>query len=137
MPCEDSASEISLTIDKDEGLSAYEYEKMTCGKNVGIDERYRSFCLGKVIDDLSEVTFEEARKACAIESKEDEFLLYLEWKAVREALREYLGKERGPDKDRYKMAEIIAESDYTILRMIIQPPADMPEIVPCGEINLH
>jgi len=137
MPCEDSASEISITIDKKERLLSYEYEKMTCGKNVGIDKRYQRFCLGKIIDHLSEITFEEAKKACPVENEEDEFLLYLEWKAVGEALREYLGKERSPDSDRYKIAEIIAESDCTILRMIIQPPDNMPEIIPCGETIGH
>ncbi|MDH3974650.1 MAG: hypothetical protein OEV42_10275 [Deltaproteobacteria bacterium] len=137
MPCEDSAAEISITIDKDEKIRSYEYEKISCGKNVGPGESYRSFCIGKIIDHLSEVTFEAAKKACPFEKREEEFLLYLEWKAVREALREYLGKERGPDSKRYKMAEIIAEKDCTILKMIILEPDNMPEIIPCGEQTLN
>ena len=137
MPCDDSTSEIILTIDKSQQLIAYDYEKITCGKNVGINNSFQKFCLGKVIDDLSEITFEEVKNVCPIESREDEFLLYLEWKAIREALREYLGKERGPDANRYKMAEIIAEKNCTILKMLIEPPVDMPEIIPCGDAILH
>lgn len=133
MPCEDSAAEITITIDKNEKILSYEYEKMTCGKNVGMGQVYHNFCTGKIIDHFAEVSFEKAKKACPVEDKEEEFLLYLEWKAVREALREYLGKERGADSERYKMAEIIAEKDCTILKMIIQAPAAMPEIIPCGE----
>lgn len=137
MPCDNSTAEILITIDKNERLRSYQYEKISCQKSIGTGDCYRNFCLGKIIDDLSEVTFDEAKKSCLIKNREDEFLLYLEWKAVREALREYLGKEKDASSDRYKMAEIIAERDYTLLKMIIEPPAELPEIVPCGEKMLH
>lgn len=137
MPCEDTAAEISIVIDTNEKLLSYEYEKMTCHKDIGTEQVYRNFCIGKIIDHLSEISFEEVKRDCPVNNSEEEFLLYLEWKAIREALREYLGKEKDSDSKRYKIAEIIAEKDCTILKMIILPPDNMPEVVPCGEGLLH
>ena len=133
MPCEDSSAEIIVSLDSKECLASYQYEKMTCGKNIGIGDLYRDFAYGKKVDYLSKLTFEQVLKECAVTNKDEEFLLYLEWKALREAIRGYLGKTGEGDPARYKIAEIIAEEGSVVIKMIIYPPGDLPEVIPCGE----
>jgi hypothetical protein len=122
MPCEDSSAEIIVTLDSKECLASYQYEKMACGKNYG-----------KSVDYLSDLNFEQVLKECTVANKDEEFLLYLEWKALREAIRGYMGESRGSDSTRYKIAEIIAEEGAVVIKMIIYPPGDLPEVIPCGE----
>ncbi len=133
MPCEDSSAEIIVTLDSKECLASYQYEKMTCGKNVGIGALYRNFAYGKSVDCLSNLNFEQVLKECAVANKDEEFLLYLEWKALREAIRGYIGESRESDSTRYKIAEIIAEEGSVVIKMIICPLGDLPGVIPCGD----
>lgn len=133
MPCEDTTSSISVRIDKDDRLVDYHYEKITCGKPVGAGKNYLEICAGVQIEEVAKLSFDDALKDCRPEGKEDEFLLYLEWKAVREALRQYLGMAPDGDSDSYKIAEIISGADETTIEMIIFPPDELPPIVPCHE----
>ncbi len=133
MPCEETASEIVVIVDGRERLTGYRYEKMTCGKEVGLGGPFLDFAKGKVVDELSEIDFPAVLKVCGAGSGEEEFLLYLEWRAVREALRAYLGKGAGPEPERYRLAEVIAGEEGVTIKMIVYPPDNMPEIVPCGE----
>lgn len=137
MPCEDSSAEIIVTLDSKECLASYQYEKMTCGKNIGIGDLYREFVYGKTVDYLSNLNFEQVLKECVVVNKEGEFLLYLEWKALREAVRGYLGQSGDSDPERYKIAEIIAEEGSVVIKMIIYPPGDLPKVIPCGEQEPH
>ena len=132
MPCEDSSAEIVVTLDSRECLVSCRYEKMTCGKNIGIGTLYRDFVYGKSVEYLLSLTFEEVLKECAVANKDEEFLLYLEWKALREAINGYIGRNGGSDSERYKIAEISAEEGFVVIKMVIYPPADLPEIIPCG-----
>jgi len=133
MPCEDTTSSISVRIDKDERLIDYHYEKIACGKPVGAGKNYLERCAGVGIEEVAELSFDDAVKDCKPRSKEDEFLLYLEWKAVREALRQYLGMTPDADSGSYKIAEIISGPEETTIEMIIFPPDELPPIVPCHE----
>ncbi len=135
MPCNDTTSSITVEINKDDELVDYQYEKISCGKAIGERGDYLNFCLGKKIEQIADIPFQEALKKCNIENSEDEFLLYLEWKALRELLRQYLGMERDSDSDRYKIAEITADEDRTSVEMIIRPPDEMPPIISCGEMK--
>ena len=136
MPCEDSSAEIIVTLDRKERLASYRYEKLSCGKNIGIGDLYQNFVYGKSLDSLSALTFEEVLKELTVASKDEEFLLYLEWKALREAIRGYVGESIESDPERYKIAEIIAGEGEVIIKMIIYPPVDLPDIIPCGEQGL-
>ena len=133
MPCEDSSAEIIVTLDSNECLASYQYEKITCGKNIGIGDLYQNFVHGKPVDYLSALTFEQVLKECTVANKDEEFLLYLEWKALREAIRGYIGESEESDSTRYKIAEIIAEEGSVVIKMIICPPGDLPEVIPCDE----
>ena len=135
MPCNDTTSSITVEINKNDELVDYEYEKIRCGKTIGEKGDYLTFCLGKKIELIAEMPFQEALEKCNTENSEEEFLLYLEWKALRELLRQYLGMERDADSDRYKIAEITADGDCTSVEMIIRPPEEMPPIISCGEME--
>ena len=135
MPCNDSTSSIKVEINKDDQLVDYQYEKISCGKAIGERGDYLNFCVGKNIERIADIPFGEALKKCKRKDSEGEFLLYLEWKALREVLRQYLGMERDADSDRYKIAEITADGDCTSVEMIIRPPEEMPPIISCGEME--
>lgn len=130
MPCNDTTSSITAKVGRDEELVDYQYKKISCGKTIGGRKGYINFCRGKNIESIVEIPFFEALNHCRVESSEDEFLLYLEWKALREVLRQYIGIES--DADNYKIAEIVAEGGLTTIEMIIGPLEDMPPIIPCG-----
>ena len=133
MPCDETASEIVVHIDGEERLSGYRYEKLSCGKKVGLGGPYLAFAKGRVIDELADIDFPHVLAACGKPEGEAEFLLYLEWRAVREALRAYLGKEGGAAPERYRLAEVITGEDEVTVSMIVYPPDNMPEILPCGD----
>jgi len=133
MPCEDTTSSISVRIDKDDRLIDYDYEKLTCGKAVGAGKSYLEACAGIEIEKVAGLPFDDALRDCRPRGREDEFLLYLEWKAVREALRQYLGMTPDGDSGAYRIAEIISGQEGTTIEMIISPPDDLPPIVPCHE----
>ncbi len=133
MPCEDSSAEIIVTLDSKECLASYQYEKITCGKNIGIGDLYQNFVHGKPVDYLSALTFEQVLKECTVANKDEEFLLYMEWKALREAIRGYIGENIENDSARYKIAEVIAGEGEVVIKMIIYPPGDLPKVIPCGD----
>ena len=135
MPCNDSTSSIKVEINKDDQLVDYQYEKISCGKAIGERGDYLNFCVGKNIERIADIPFEEALKKCKRKDSEGEFLLYLEWKALREVLRQYLGMEKDSDSKRYKIAEITADGGCTSVEMIISPPDEMPPIISCGEMK--
>lgn len=133
MPCDETASEVTVIIDGTERLADYSFEKMTCGKKVGLGGPYLDFAKGRVVDELSEIDFPTILEVYGTSNREEEFLLYLEWQAVREALRAYLGKGAGPEQERYRLAEVITGEESVTIKMIVYPPDNMPEIVPCGQ----
>lgn len=131
MPCQETASSIIVKINSEDKLVDYKYEKMTCGKTVGGRANYIEFCKDRHIEDIAAISFEEVLKKYPVENSEYEFLLYLEWKALNEALRQYLGFES--ESANYKIAEIATDKEGIKIELIIFPPKDMPEVVPCGE----
>lgn len=131
MPCENTLAEIILVIDETECLSDYTYKKMSCGKNVGTPHIFKEFAVGKKIDYLAALGFRDLLNLLSVEDREEEFLLYLEWKAMTESLRKYLGKEeKSEDSGRYKIAEVESFDASVTVKMLVTPPYGMPEITP-------
>lgn len=136
MPCEDTASSISIIINSRDELAGYNYEKITCSKPVGGAKNYLRFAAGKKIEELAVVEFEAVLDALKPEDREDEFLIYLEWRAIREGLRQYMGLPGDYDSESARIAEIINGPDETRIELIIFPPENMPAPLPCHEQDL-
>ncbi len=131
MPCNDSSSQIVVTLSDNDTLIDYEYEKIQCGKSVTYRDSYKKQCIGKTVDDLCKVSFESVRSFFKTVNTEEEFLLYLEWKAVNEVLRQYSGKSSPDMEKRYQISSISSEENFTVITMVISPPDDMPAILRC------
>ncbi len=130
MPCNDSTSQIVLTLSDNDILIDYEYEKIQCGKAVTYGNSYKKQCVGKTVDDLCSESFESIKSYFKIDNMEDEFLLYLEWKAVNEALKQYSGKSSPDIEKRHQISSIRSEEKFTVITMVISPPDEMPTMLP-------
>ena len=135
MPCDDTTSSITVNIGFDDRLIDYRYEKMTCGKQIGASGDYHKFCVGKPIETIVELTFPEVLKQVGAKGSEDEFLMYLEWKALREAIIQYMGLKSEDESNNYQIANILTDEGSISIEMIIHPPKEMPIIIPCGEME--
>ena len=131
MPCKDTTSEISIVLDKTDHLINFDYFKNTCGKEVGYGTGFREFCVGKSVDVLVELEFDELANLLNLSESELQFLLFLEWSALGAALDQYLGKLVPKNEDRFQIATIAYESDQVEIRQMVLAPSEMPKIIPC------
>ena len=131
MPCKDTTSQISILLDKKDHLIDFDYFKKSCNKEVGGGTGFREFCIGKSVDVLSELEFDDLINLLGLPDSENQFLLFLEWSALTTALDQYLGKLVPKKEDRYQIATIAYESDQVEIRQMVLAPSEMPKIIPC------
>ena len=92
MPCKDTTSKISILLDGNDNLLNFEFSKMTCQKEVGGGTGFLDYCLGKSVETLSEIEFQDINDDLKLNDTESQFLLFLEWSALGAALDQYQGK---------------------------------------------
>ncbi|MZG53634.1 MAG: hypothetical protein F3743_07380 [Nitrospinae bacterium] len=131
MPCKDTTSQISILLDKRDHLIDFDYSKNTCNKEVGGGTGFREFCIGKPVDVLSELEFDDLVNILGLDDSENQFLLYLEWSALSAALDQYQGRLVPKEEERYQIATIAYESDQVEIRQMVLAPSEMPKIIPC------
>ncbi len=131
MPCKDTTSQISIVLDSKDNLLDFEYSKMTCNKEIGGGTGFREFCLGKPVENLSELEFSDLINVFDLPDTESQFLLYLEWSALSAALDQYQGRLVPKEDDRYQIATIAYESDRVEIKQMVLAPSEMPKIIPC------
>ena len=131
MPCKDTTSEISIVLDKKDHLIDFNYSKKTCNKEVGGGTGFREFCIGKSIDVLSDLEFDDLIKILELYDSENQFLLFLEWSSLGAALDQYQGRLFPMKEDRYQIATVAYESDQVEIRQMVLAPSEMPKIIPC------
>lgn len=136
MPCSDSSSSIALKLDQNEHFLSFEFAKITCGKEITANTDYDRYCHGKSLPDILEISFQEAAEQLKTESEEEQFVLYLEWEALRCAIAQYLSiDDDSIDKDRCQIQSISHDDQEGIeIVQVILPPRDMPKILPCDLI---
>ena len=106
MPCKDTTSEISIVLDKKDHLIDFNYSKKTCNKEVGGGTGFREFCIGKSVDVLSDLEFDDLIKILELHDSENQFLLFLEWSSLGAALDQYQGRLVPKKEDRFQIATI-------------------------------
>lgn len=133
MPCSDSSSSIALKLDQDERFLSFEYAKITCGREITAQTDYNSFCRGKTLQEILNVSYREAAENLKTEQEEEQFILYLEWDALRSAIAQYLGIENADiDKDRCRISSIEHTDEGAEIALVILPPKELPKILPCS-----
>ena len=89
------------------------------------------FCLGKSVDILSKLEFNDLKNLLDLLDSENQFLLFMEWSGLRTALDQYLGRLIPNEEGRSQIATIAYESDRVEIRQMVLAPSEMPKIIPC------
>jgi hypothetical protein len=133
MPCSDSSSSITLTIDHDEHFISFEFAKITCGREITAKTGYSTYCTGKTLNEIVALPYSRVVKDLKIDGEEDQFVLYLEWDALRSAIAQYLGYYADDiDQDRCRITSIEHLDKEIEIAQVILPPKELPKILPCG-----
>ena len=133
MPCSDSSSSLVIKLDKKEKFLSFDYAKITCGREISGGTGFSQYCVGKELIDILNLPFALVNQDLAPKDDESQFILYLEWDALRSAIAQFLGVDH-PDVDRNRC--LITSVDYTQegieIAEVILPPKELPKILPCS-----
>lgn len=134
MPCSDSSSSISIRLDQNERLVRFEFAKITCGREIAAETDYQKFCKGKTLPEILKFGFGETIQALSLQNDEEkQYVLYLEWDALRSAIAQYLGVDaEDVDRERCKITSITYDDHGVEIAEVVLPPKEMPKILPCG-----
>lgn len=134
MPCNDSSSSIAIRLDQSERLVSFEFAKITCGREISAETEYQKFCKGKTLDQILEFRFSELIPALNLTGDEEkQYVLYLEWDALRSAIAQYLGRgSEDIDMERCRITSIVYGPQGIEIAEVVLPPKEMPKILPCN-----
>ncbi|MFT5169983.1 MAG: hypothetical protein ACI9E5_000580 [Candidatus Omnitrophota bacterium] len=133
MPCSDSTSSICLFLNPEEKFISFEYAKITCGREITGDTGLNRFLFDKGLDFISNLSYDNLRKELDVSDEEKQFILYLEFDALRCAIAEYLADDSiDVDHNRCSITNIEHHEKGIEIALIILPPDEMPKILPCG-----
>ncbi|NIT53336.1 MAG: hypothetical protein GWO41_11500 [candidate division Zixibacteria bacterium] len=133
MPCEDTTSLMLIRVDHNDYLIDYDYTKISCDKKIGDGISFHKYCEGKKIQNLVNLNFYNILRDMGLENKstENQFLVYLEWSALRSALIQYLGEEEDVDTEHYEVASIQYDDNKVQINQIVRPMKNLPKIESC------
>ena len=136
MPCSDSSSSISIKISEDDRFISFDFAKITCGREITAKTGYSRYCVGRSLKEILAIPFAQAATELGLKEEEEQFILYLEWDALRSAIAQYLGMEdKDMDQDRCRITAIEYGQEEIEIAMVILPPASLPKIIPCGMVD--
>lgn len=135
MPCSDSSSGLNFKFDHDDCLIDFEYAKITCSSEIEGETGYKNFCVGQELNEILNHDFPMLVSVLGLNSREDQqFILHLEWEALRAAIGLYLGVNRDDiDTDRCLITSIENGPESTEVALVILPPKEMPKIISCSK----
>ncbi len=129
MPCKDTTAKIIVWLDKNEKLINFDFTKLSCSKIIGVGTPFMQFCIGHHIDDILDINFDLALQTLNSDNDEENFLMYLEWDALKSALQSYVGQNL--DSQRYQVASILHTEEGVKISIIIKPVKTMPKTLFC------
>ena len=91
-------------------------------KEIDAGAGFREYCIGKPVDTLARLEFDDLINVFELCDTESQFLLYLEWKALSVALDQYQGKLIPKEENKYQIATIAYESDRVEIKQIVLEP---------------
>ena len=133
MPCKDTTALMTVRVDHDDFLIGYDYAKISCDKSIGNGQSFHQYCEGKPIQEILEWEFSKILQDLQLpeEDTENQFLVYLEWSALRSALIQYLGGDEDVDTGHFEVASVEYNDQEVQIVQVIRPNSDMPKIQSC------
>jgi hypothetical protein len=133
MPCKDTTALMTVRVDHSDSLINYDYAKISCDKAIGNDQSFHQYCEGKPIQQILEWEFFQILQELQLsdEDSESQFLVYLEWSALRSALIQYLGREEDVDTEHFEMASVEHDDQGVEITQVIHPNTELPKIQSC------
>ncbi len=133
MPCSDSSSGLNIYLDAQERLVKFNFAKITCSKEITAHTGYSDYCSGKPLSEILDQSFPQLVSELNLtQDEEKQFVLYLEWEALRAGIGQYLGMEgKDIDKDRCRITSIEYNDNSIEIAQVILPPKELPKILPC------
>jgi len=133
MPCKDTTALMTVRVDHSDFLIGDDYAKISCAKAIGNGQSFHQYCEGKPIQQILEWEFFQILQDLQLpeEDTENQFLVYLEWSALRSALIQYLGREDDVDTDHFEVASVEYDEEKVQIIQVIRPNTDMPKIQSC------
>jgi hypothetical protein len=133
MPCKDTTALMTVRVDHDDCLIGYDYAKLSCDKPIGNGQSFLQYCEGKTIQKILEWEFSQILEELHLQDEESEsqFLVYLEWLALRSALIQYLGREDDVDTEHFEVASVEHTDQGVEITQVIRPNTDLPKIQSC------
>ena len=133
MPCKDTTALMTVRVDHSDFLINYDYAKISCSKAIGNGQSFHQYCEGKPIQKILEWEFFKILEDLQLpeEDTENQFLVYLEWSALRSALIQYLGREDDVDTEHFEMASVEYSDKEVEIIQVIRPTTNMPKIQSC------
>ena len=132
MACKDSTSNMVIKLDNQDRFVSFEFNKLACGSPICGQNGFQQYCRGKNIFEILNFSFPEIVSVLNLEDEEQQFILYLEWDALRAALAAFFGIQKDDiDSARCMITSVQHDADGITISEIILPPKDLPELVPC------
>lgn len=134
MPCNDSSSGLNIRLDLNERLVKFDFAKITCSREITGNTGYSEYCQGQSLEEILAHDFHSLVGALKIgEDEEKQFILHLEWDALRAGIGQYLGIDHPSiDAERCRITSIEHTDEWIELALVILPPKELPKILPCG-----
>lgn len=133
MPCSDSSSSMVIFLDQEDNFIKFEYAKITCGSEITGKTGLNAFFAHKSLHDIITISFDQIMTHLEIKDEETQFILYMEWDALRSAVGQYLGSDQQDiDINRCRVTSIDHTEEGTEVALVILPPKELPKILPCS-----
>ncbi len=133
MPCLDSSSGLNIYLDHEDRLLKFDFAKITCSQEISAQTGFSAYCAGRTVDEILAIDFYQVVLDLKIEAEDEkQFVLYLEWEALKAGLVKYLGVERKDiDSNRCQITSIEYTPEHILIAEVILPPQELPKILPC------
>ena len=136
MPCNDSSSSMTIFLDHQERFISFEYAKITCGQEIKADTGLNRYFVGAALEEILKSQFSEVSSVLNPKEEESQFVLYLEWDALRCALGLYVGTHSEEiDTNRCNITAIEHGSEGIMIALVVLPPKELPKIISCAVVN--
>ena len=133
MPCKDTTALMTVRIDHQDRLLSYDYAKISCDKVIGNGQSFQQYSEEKSIQEILGWDFPDILEALQLqdEDTESQFLVFLEWSALRSALIQYSGGNEDVNAAHFEVASVEYSDQEVQIIQVIRPYADMPKIQSC------
>ena len=122
-----------IKLDREENFFSFEYAKITCGQEISAQTGLSNYLKGKDLIKILNLSFAQIAADLKVNEEEAQFILYLEWAALRAAVAQYLGRDdENLDAQRCQITSIDYTEEGIEIAEVILPPKELPKILSCS-----